>query len=49
MCYRKQPTTELSLSAKERRKTNRTSAMGCPICKEPICKECWKEGYDKHA
>ena len=47
MCYRKQLTTELS--AKERRKTNRTSAMGCPICKEPICKECWKEGYDKHA
>jgi hypothetical protein len=47
MCYRKQLTTELS--PKERRKTCRTSAMGCPICKEPICKECWKEGYDKHA
>jgi hypothetical protein len=44
MCYRKQLTTELS--AKERRKTRRTSSMGCPICKEPICKECWKEGYD---
>jgi len=47
MCYRKQLTTELS--AKDRRKTSRTSRMGCPICKEPICKECWKEGYDKHA
>jgi hypothetical protein len=47
MCYRKQLTTELS--AKERRKTSRTSAMGCQICKEPICKECWKEGYNKHA
>jgi hypothetical protein len=47
MCYRKQLTTELS--ATERWKTSRTSAMGCPICKEPICKECWKEGYDKHA
>ena len=47
MCYRKQLTTELS--AKERRKTCRTSRMGCPICKESICKECWKEGYGKHA
>jgi hypothetical protein len=37
------------LSAKDRRKTSRTSCMGCPICKKPICKECWKEGYDKHA
>jgi hypothetical protein len=47
MCYRKQLTTELL--AKERRKRCRTSAMGSPICKEPICKECWKEGYNKHA
>ena len=47
MCYRKQLTTKLI--AKERKKICRTSAMGCPICKEPICKECWKEGYDKHA
>jgi hypothetical protein len=47
MCYRKQLTTELL--AKERKKRCRTSQMGCPICKEPICKECWKEGYDKHA
>ncbi len=42
MCYRKQLTTELT--ATERRKTSRTSAMGYPICKEPICKECRKEG-----
>ena len=47
MCYRKQLTTELL--ANERKKRCRTSQMGCPICKEPICKECWKEGYDKHA
>jgi hypothetical protein len=47
MCYRKQLTTELL--AKERKNRCRTSAMGCPICKEPICKECWKERYDKHA
>ena len=47
MCYRKQLPT--GLSAKERQKRCRTSALGCSICKEPICKECWKEGYDKHA
>ncbi len=47
MCYRKQMTTELL--AKERKNRCRASAMGCPICKEPICKECWKEGYDTHA
>ncbi len=47
MCYRKQLTTESI--ANERKKTCRTSYMGCPICKEPICNECWKEGYNKHA
>jgi hypothetical protein len=47
MCYRKQLTTELS--SKDRQQRCRTSDMGCPICKEPICKECWKEGYDRHA
>ena len=47
MCYRNQLTTELL--AKERKKRCRASQMGCPICKEPIFKECWKEGYDKHA
>ena len=44
MCYRTQLNTELS--SKERKKTCRTSKMECPICMEPICKECWKEGYD---
>ena len=47
MCYRKKLTTELT--AKERKKTCRTSRLGCAICKEPICTECWKEGYDKHS
>jgi hypothetical protein len=47
MCYRKQLTTELS--AKDRQQRCRTSRMGWTICKEPICKVCWKEGYDKHA
>jgi hypothetical protein len=47
MRYQKQITPELL--SKERAKRCRTSVMGCPIYKEPICKECWKEGYDKHA
>jgi hypothetical protein len=46
MCSRKQVTTKMT--AIERKQTCRTSAMGCAICQEPICKECWKEGYDKH-
>jgi hypothetical protein len=25
-------------------KKYRTSSSGCPICKETICKECWKGG-----
>jgi hypothetical protein len=47
MCYCRLLTIELT--AKERKNMCRTSRMGCPICKEAICKECWKEGYDKHA
>ncbi len=27
---------------------HRSSRMGCAICKEPICIECWKQGYHKH-
>ncbi len=47
MCYRKQVTTELK--AQEKVKRCRTSQLGCPICTEPICEECWKDGYDRHA
>ena len=47
MCYRKQVSTELK--AKERKGRCRTSSLGCAICKQPICMECWKEGYDRHA
>ncbi len=47
MCYQKQVSTELK--AKERKGRCRLSALGCPICKEPICKECWKEGNNRHA
>ncbi len=46
MCYRKQACTDLK--ANDRIQRCRTSAMGCAVCKEPICKECWKEGYNKH-
>ncbi len=46
MCYRKQSSIELTLEV--RKGTCRTSKMGCPICKEPICKESWNDGYDKH-
>ena len=47
MHYRKQITTEPT--ANKRKKTCRTSRLGCVICKEPVFTECWKEGYDKHA
>ncbi len=46
MCYRKQLSTKLFASVKVKR--CKTSAMGCARCQEPICKECWAEGYDKH-
>jgi hypothetical protein len=45
MCYRKQVSTELTAMRKKR---CNTSAMGCAICQEPVCKECWTAGYDKH-
>jgi hypothetical protein len=48
MCYQKQVSTEL-VKAKGRKQRCRTSRLGCAICKEPICMECWKEGYDRHA
>ena len=49
MCYRKLLGTMASeQKTAVRKKMCRTSRMGCPICKEPICKECWGEGYDKH-
>ncbi len=46
MCYQKQVSTELK--ANGRIKRCRTFAMGCAICKESLCKECWKEGYHKY-
>jgi hypothetical protein len=38
----------LTCRAKERAARKGGGILGCPIRKEPICKECWKEGYDKH-
>jgi hypothetical protein len=47
MCYRKQSSIELT--SEVRKWACGTSVMGCPIYKEPICKECWNNGYDSHA
>jgi len=50
MCYRKLlGTTASEQRAAVRKRMCRASRMGCPICNEPICKECWGEGYNKHA
>jgi hypothetical protein len=46
MCYQKQACTDLK--ANNRIPRCRTSAIECAVCKEPICKECRKEGYNKH-
>ena len=52
MCYRSQfgamkPDGSKKTSDEKKRDCNR-SAMGCKICKEPICKDCWSKGYDIH-
>ncbi len=46
MFYQKQSSIELT--SEVRKGACRTSKMGYPICKEPICKECWNDGYDTH-
>ena len=45
MCYRKQSS---DMSCEAQRKLCKQSTMGCASCKEPICKSCWKDGYDRH-
>ena len=45
MCYRKQG--KAGTKAQKKKKCNK-SRLGCPICKEHICEDCWKSGYDKH-
>ena len=57
MCYRKQSEKDKKQGKKkqgkksafaERKKKCNSSRLGCPICKEHICDDCWKSGYDKH-
>ena len=43
-CYRNQSGT--SLTNAQKRKNCKQSWLGCPSCNEPICKQCWEEGYD---
>jgi len=38
-CYRK-------MKGKNKRSKCKHSRMGCPACDEPICTDCWKNGYD---
>ena len=45
MCYRKQGDVG---TVKERTKKCNASRLGCVICEEHICKDCWDSGYDRH-
>lgn len=45
MCYRKQPS---ELSRAQKISNCSYSRLGCPQCKETICNDCWKAGYDRH-
>jgi len=44
-CYRNMPK---GMDSKEKRRSCKTSKMGCPSCWEPICNACWENGYDQH-
>ena len=45
MCYRLQDT---AIPSRVREAKYDQSRLGCAQCKEPICKDCWAAGYDKH-
>ena len=45
MCYRKQ---KKGLKFNEKRKLCNNARLGCAVCKEPVCDECWDLGYDLH-
>ena len=45
MCYRKQGKVG---TFNQKRKKCSKSRLGCPFCKEPVCDNCWKSGYDRH-
>ena len=40
--------TDMTGCTAEKKTKCRTSRLGCVICREEICKICWKLGYDKH-
>ena len=42
-CYDEQPS---ALTVAQKKNRCRKSRCGCPSCNEPICKECWKRGYN---
>ncbi len=46
MCYQK--LAGINLSAAKKKKKCKKSSIGCPQCKEPICKMRWASGYDMH-
>lgn len=43
MCYRKMPK---DWTQKQKQEYVNHSQMGCPMCKERVCKPCWTSGYD---
>ena len=45
MCYRDKPS---DLSRSQKMKKINYSILGCAVCKEAVCDDCWEKGYDKH-
>ena len=45
MCYRNKPK---DLSRSQKMKKINYSILGCAVCKEAVCDDCWEKGYDKH-
>jgi hypothetical protein len=44
------PTEEQkAMNGEQRKKVCKTSRLGCPSCDEDVCKNCWDEGFDRHA
>jgi hypothetical protein len=39
---------ERNLIGKEKKKRCKLSRLSCPSCDEPICADCWDEGYHMH-
>ena len=45
MYYRNKPS---DLSRSQKMKKINYSILGCAVCKETVCDDCWEKGYDKH-